>query len=582
MGNHARAVAGDLTRIQGELGQHRRLEEELRQREERLRLLIEQGRDLVFRYAFHPPRFEYISPGVADLCGYTAAEFYDNPDLIFDIIHADDRVLLQQYIAAGDYSRTVALRCLRRDGEVIWVEQRALPSYDAGGELVALEGILRDVSRYRYLLDDREPRSVSVQERERMLTALRRIGSETLQSPDLDHVIDTLARQVVHAGILRSLMVAIVDHQNHVIRVARNYLSFDGHYEKGIGRVRPGAQITPSPTVARREGERLVFSDQRIIGTTYDLDDDNITPTVARTGEFTVIVGADERFDERFEHKDEESRADRVSYFIPLKRDGRVLAVLATGSTTADREETLRRIEAMEPLLEQAAVALDHAQVHGRVRDHAREVHALNGRLRAEVSRRLRAEETLRSFSQRTVHLAEEERRRVARELHDGVSQLLCAVGFSIEASQREAGDQAGLDHTRELLDRTLSEVLRISQDLRPDVLDDLGLAPAVRSLCDGCERRTGLTVAHDLERVPGELPSEVEITVYRLLQETLHHWERGRKTDGLHIQIRAQDDGAILSEVVGAGDLRDAITTETLQHWHERAGLIGGSVASA
>lgn len=471
MGNHARAVADDLTRIQGELGQHRRLEEELRQREERLRLLIEQGRDLVFRYAFHPPRFEYISPGVADLCGYTAAEFYDNPDLIFDIIHADDRVLLQQYIAAGDYSRTVALRCLRRDGEVIWVEQRALPSYDAGGELVALEGILRDVSRYRYLLDDREPRSVSVQERERMLTALRRIGSETLQSLDLDHVIDTLARQVVHAGILRSLI-------------------------------------------------------------------------------------------------------------IPLKRDGRVLAVLATGSTTADGEETLRRIEAMEPLLEQAAVALDHALVHGRVRDRAREVHALNGRLRAEVSRRLRAEETLRSFSQRTVHLAEEERRRVARELHDGVSQLLCAVGFSIEASQREAGDQAGLDHTRELLDRTLSEVLRISQDLRPDVLDDLGLAPAVRSLCDGCERRTGLTVAHDLERVPGELPSEVEITVYRLLQETLHHWERGRKTDGLHIQIRAQDDGAILSEVVGAGDLRDAITTETLQHWHERAGLIGGSVA--
>ncbi|MDA0336628.1 MAG: histidine kinase [bacterium] len=572
---------GLQARLEVELARHRHTEEELRQSGERFRLLIEHGREFVFRYCFPLQRFEYISPGIADLCGYSAAEFCDNPQLILDIVHADDRLLLQQYIDAGDFSSPVALRCLRRDGSVIWLEQRALPSYDAHGQLLVLEGIVRDVSNYRHLLEDSEYDSASAAERERMLTDLRRIGSATLESLELDHVLDTMAQQVVHAGILRSLMVAVVDHRNHVICVARNYLSFEGRYKDGIGRVRPGADIIESPTVSRREGGRLVFSDQRIIGTTYDLDDDNITPTVARTGQLTVIDGADRRFDERFEHVDDNVRAATVSYFIPIKRDGRVLAVLATGSSQTDRAETLRRIEAMAPLLEQVAVALDHATVHGHMRDHARELHALNGRLRHEVSRRLQAEAALRDFSQRTVRLAEEERRRVARELHDGVNQYLCAAGFRLEAaaSETEEGVRVNLDHTRDLLDRTINEVRRISQDLRPGVLDDLGLAPAVRSLCEGFTLRTGHAVAHDLTGIPQDLPAEVAITAYRLLQESLNHWSLPDGSTGIQIAIEQSQDGALLCTVIGPTSASAAIPAEVVRNLNERAGLLRGSV---
>jgi PAS domain S-box-containing protein len=572
-------TTGRLARLEDELTRHRHTEEALRQSGERFRLLIEHGREYVFHYDFAVQRVEYVSPGIVDLCGYTAAEFYDNPHLILDIVHADDRALLQNYIDAGDYSRPLALRCLRRDGSVLWVEQRSMPSYDIGGKLVGLEGIVRDASNYRHLLEDPEHGTASVTERERMLTALRRIGSATLESLDLDHVLDTLAQQVVHAGILRSLMVALVDHRNHVVRVARNYLSFEGSYEEGIGRVRPGAEITPSPTVARREGGRLVFSDQRIIGTTYDLDDENITPTVARTGELTVIDGDDKRFDERFERHDE-VRARTVSYFIPIQREGRVLAVLATGSSQADRAETLRHIEAMQPLLEQAAVALDHATVHGRVRDNARELHALNGRLRHEISRRLQAEEALREFSHRTVHLAEEERRRVARELHDGVNQFLCAVGFRLDAAALEAeeGGRLNLDHTRELLDRTIHEVRRISQDLRPGVLDDLGLAAAVRSLCEGFTQRTELAVTHDLDGIPEQLPAEVAITVYRLLQEALNHWTCTEKSAGIHVHLHETPAKIVICEV-DDGTIPDAVPVEVVQHLGERADLLQGSV---
>ncbi len=573
---------GRLARLEVELAKHRHAEEELRQSGERFRLLIEHGREYVFRYSFQLQRFDYISPGIADLCGYSAAEFFDNPQLILDIIHGDDSLLLQQYIDAGDFSKPLALRCLRRDGSVIWLEQRSLPSYDGRGQLLVLEGILRDVSNYRHLLEDAERNSASVAERERMLTDLRRIGSATLESLELDHVLDTLAQQVVHAGILRSLMVAVVDHRSHVICVARNYLSFDGRYKDGIGRVRPGAEIIESPTVARREGGRLVFSDQRIIGTTYDLDDDNITPTVARTGQLTVIDGPDRRFDERFEHDDDDVRAATVSYFIPIKRDERVLAVLATGSSQAERAETLRRIEAMAPLLGQVAVALDHATVHGQMRDQAHELHALNGRLRHEVARRRQAEAALRDFSQRTVRLAEEERRRVARELHDGVNQYLCAAGFRLEAAaiETEVGIRLNLDHTRDLLDRTINEVRRISQDLRPGVLDDLGLAPAVRSLCESFTLRSGHAVAHDLTGVPPDLPAEVAITAYRLLQESLNHWSLPEGSAGIRIRIEQSEDGALLSTVSGPTVASAAIPAEVVLNLNERAGLLRGSVS--
>lgn len=577
---HTTDMAGRLVRLEVELARHRRSEEEARQSGERFRLLIEHAREYVFCYACQPQRLEYISPGIADLCGYSAAEFCDNPHLILDIVHSEDRLLLQHYIKSGDYSKLLTLRCLHRNGSVVWVEQRSLPSYGRHGELVALEGIIRDVSGYPQA--DLEQRAGDMAEREPMLMALRRIGSATLESLDLDHVLDTLAQQVVHAGIFRSLMVALVDHRNHVVRVARNYLSFDGSYEEGIGHVRPGAEITPSPTVARRQGGRLVFSDQRIIGTTYDLEDDNITPTVARTGELTVIDGADERFDERFEHDDDNIRARTVSYFIPIQREDRVLAVLATGSSLADRAETLRRIEAMKPLLEQAAIALDHATVHGRVRDHARELHALNGRLRHEISLRMQAESTLRDFSQRTVHLAEEERRRVARELHDGVNQFLCAVGFRLEAAAREAGEgvQLNLDPTRELLDRTIHEVRRISQDLRPGVLDDLGLAPAVRSLCEGFAARTGLDVTHELGGIPEDLPAELAITIYRLLQEILNHWSQAEEPAGIHVHIYQDPAKAVICSVVDDSITRESIPTELVKHLSERAGLLRGLVA--
>jgi hypothetical protein len=571
-------VTGTEERLEAELDRRRRAEEELRQSTERLRYLVEQTGQIAFRYLVGPRRFDYLSPGVADLLGHPVSAFLERPGLALDIVHDEDRPLLHEYVEAGDYSRPLAVRVRRADGADLWLQLRALPGLDIAGDLVSLDGLVTDVTAYRPVLEDPRRRGDTVGDRERLLDEIRRIGSATLASLDLDHVLDTLAEQVVRAGILRSLMVALVDHEERTVRVVRNFLSFEGRYEEGVGRVRPGGPITSSPTVARRDGERLVFTDERIVGAVYDLDDDNITPTVARTGQLTVIDGADNRFDDRIEKdNDGQQRARTVSYFVPVARQGRVLAVLATGSQVDDREETLRRIDAMAPLLEQAAVALDHARTHGRVRDDARELHDLNSRLREEISLRLETEARLRSFTERTVHLAEEERRRVARELHDGVNQLLCGVGFALEAAGQEAAG-ASFEHSRQLLDRSIEEVRRISQDLRPVLLDDLGLAAAIRTLCHQVQERTGQRIEHDVDALPAQLPSESAITTYRLVQQALLQWLRPEDERSLRLVVDAEE-ASLTARLLGPGAPGDVLPEAALASLREHARLLDGTI---
>ena len=139
-----------------------------------------------------------------------------------------------------------------------------------------------------------------------------------------------------------------------------------------------------------------------------------------------------------------------------------------------------------------------------------------------------RAEDLLRGFSSKTVRYQEEERRRVARELHDGVNQLLCAVGFGLDAASRDLGDRNAaifhsLEQTRQLLDSSISEIRRISHNLRPGLLDDLGIVPALRSLTEEFENRTGIPICLVLSELDVSLAFEVKTTIYRIAQEALN-----------------------------------------------------------
>jgi PAS domain S-box-containing protein len=119
--------------------------EELRRSEERFRLLAENAQDLIYRYRLKPtPGFEYVGPSATAIIGYTPEEHYADPGLVYKIVHPGDRHLIDEVLRSPE--SLITIRWLRKDGGVIWIEQRIKAIYDGAGELVAIESIARDVS----------------------------------------------------------------------------------------------------------------------------------------------------------------------------------------------------------------------------------------------------------------------------------------------------------------------------------------------------------------------------------------------------------------------------------------------------
>ena len=119
--------------------------EKLRQSEERFRLLAENAQDLIYRYRLKPtPGFDYVSPSAAVITGYTPEEHYADPELARKVVHPDDEHLIDEVLRRP--TSPVTIRWLRKDGTILWTEQRTKGIYDEVGELVAIEGIARDVT----------------------------------------------------------------------------------------------------------------------------------------------------------------------------------------------------------------------------------------------------------------------------------------------------------------------------------------------------------------------------------------------------------------------------------------------------
>ena len=146
--DRTRELAESNEALSSQMSALRRTEEALRESEEKFRRLAENAADLIFLYRFWPERrFEYVSPSAALMTGYPPEEWYADPNLALQIVHADDRDKLRELTSgARDYQAPLVLRVVRKDGRVIWTEQRNFPVRDASGRIVALQGIARDIT----------------------------------------------------------------------------------------------------------------------------------------------------------------------------------------------------------------------------------------------------------------------------------------------------------------------------------------------------------------------------------------------------------------------------------------------------
>lgn len=144
-----------------------------------------------------------------------------------------------------------------------------------------------------------------------------------------------------------------------------------------------------------------------------------------------------------------------------------------------------------------------------------------------DITERKRVEEELRRLSGRLLQVQDEERRRLARELHDQTAQELGAVAMNLSSLQRLAPDlpqkaSALLEETQALTQRAAQEIRTLSYLLHPPVLEEVGLVAAVSDYAKGFAKRSNMDVAVEADAAFGRLPGETELALFRIVQESL------------------------------------------------------------
>ena len=185
------------------------------------------------------------------------------------------------------------------------------------------------------------------------------------------------------------------------------------------------------------------------------------------------------------------------------------------------------------------------------------------GMVVTDLTETRRHEERLRALTQRVVQVQEAERGRVAGELHDNITQQLCAILVRSQtlANQLSAKDGPAKREAiklRELLGVAAQEVERIAHNLRPSVLDQLGLAAVIRDTCTEFAERTGVTVKLTRVELATRLPADTELALYRILQEALKNVELHARARQVKVQLQ-QSDGAVRLTIKDDGTGVDA-----------------------
>ena len=152
----------------------------------------------------------------------------------------------------------------------------------------------------------------------------------------------------------------------------------------------------------------------------------------------------------------------------------------------------------------------------------------------------------LRELSARLMQLQDEERRRIARELHDSVGQTLAALSMNLSTVragvEQLARTSAALNDSESLVREMVTEVRTISHLLHPPLLDELGLSSALRWYVNGFSQRSTIKVDLDMPEDFGRLPSEIETAIFRVVQECLTNIHRHSESSVAKIRVRHTD----------------------------------------
>ncbi len=219
---------------------------------------------------------------------------------------------------------------------------------------------------------------------------------------------------------------------------------------------------------------------------------------------------------------------------VPLIWQNQVIGGMNILNRATDRPFDQNDLWLMNLFADLATIAIKNAELHTQVKEFSQEmeqkvVERTQELMQAKEQVAAKAQQ-LRSLLAKTIRIQEEEQARIARDMHDGVIQLVSAIKFELRAARVAAGDtlnepaQEKLDAAHEVVDEIEREIRRTIYDLHPAILDSVGLVPALEKFVGRFQEVTGIQCAIQTAGTALRLPPPTEITIYRLVEEALHN----------------------------------------------------------
>lgn len=519
-----------FTVILRDVSERRRREDELRQSETRYRLLIDGVQDYAIYLLDSAGRVASWNAGAERMTGYQADEILGKHFACFfiteDLALGKPGTELQTARITGRYEEE-GWR-VRKDGSRFWANVVITAVHDERGELHGFAKVTRDTTERR------------------KADAMRRWYARRLQA------LYEISRAILVAQSPHAIAEAALERLRRIVPC---------HYAH-IASI-PGAGAPAHIVMSVADDDRAALDANRWTASALS------RAVMAHPEAQPVVVLALEEQDVSPVLQPLRDVGLRLLAIAPFVAHNALIGELILARADPEPFDP-NQLDIIRQIADQLAVALQHAQLFAEVQS---------------------SHERLQSLSQRLIDVQEQERRTIAGELHDEIGQALTFVKMSLQALRAnadpgESGDR--IDESIAVVGRALEQVRSLSLDLRPSLLDDLGLVAALRWYVARQARSTGLILHFSADESIGRLNAVLESACFRIAQEALTNIARHARASEVWVQLQGGAELCLTIRDNGVGfdlaQVEDRVARGEsfgLLGMRERASLSGGRLVA-
>lgn len=476
-----------------DITEHKKVEEKLKKSEERYRTLIETSNDMIFTVDSRG-NFLFTNKAFEKILGYSDEEIKKING--FELVHPQDLKIVKKQFAQllkGKNMDNMEYRYKTKDGSYIHILNNASPIFDSQGNVVSAFGIARDITERK--------RAEEALRKSKDLTTILQISYKITQILNLDKMLELACQETAKALEVERCAVLLLDKKENAGIIKAIYI-----------------KNQPHPWIL---GARLLLKDFPRLVKLYQQKERFLHAPVIKNAPLS-------------RKEKDYFRKEKVKSFVvvPIGTGKRLLGTFLVETMEKERVFTKSEIAFVQTLANHLAIAVENAKLMELVKEQT---------------------ENLKTLSQQVIRTQEEERRKIAQELHDEIGQALTVMKINIEMSKQKIPSEFTqvidrIKENEELIVQTLEKVRNLTTDLRPPTLDDLGLVPTLNWYIQSFSKRTNIKVTFKTNHCRGRFPLDLEMVLYRINQEALTNVAKHAKATRVSITLEKKNNYALLT----------------------------------